>query len=112
MREKSTVRTYWLSGVLLLAFLTVSMTTIAFAQTITLATHYPPTSIAVLEPCFRAYEAQNPGVTIEHQQITYGDYLQTILTSPLRRSVARYLPRLFHLGRATCRERRPGDAAR
>ena len=83
MREKSTVRTYWLSGVLLLTSLTASVMTVAFAQTVTLATHYPPTSIAVLEPCFRAYEAQNPGVTIEHQQITYGDYLQTILTSRL-----------------------------
>ncbi len=82
MREKSTVRTYWLAGVLLLASL-MTFVTAAFAQTVTLATHYPPESIAVLEPCFRAYESQNPGIIIEHQQITYGDYLQTILTSRL-----------------------------
>ncbi len=68
---------YWL-GITLLFGLWSSVQ----AQTITIATHYPPESIAILEPCFATYEEQN-GVQIEHQQITYGDYLQTILTSRL-----------------------------
>ena len=74
------MKSAWLGGVLALL-----LTASAFAQdtTVTLATHYPPESIAVLEPCFAAYEEENPGVSIEHQQITYGDYLQTILTSRL-----------------------------
>ena len=66
---------YALGAVLLLS--------LAQAQTITLATHYPPASIEVLEPCFATYEEQNEGIDIQHQQITYGDYLQTILTSRL-----------------------------
>ena len=52
------------------------------AQTITLATHYPPENIKVLEPCFKQYQ-QETGVKVVHQQIPYGDYLQTILTARL-----------------------------
>ena len=61
----------------------VLLASTAQAQTITLATHYPPASVEILEPCFATYEEQNEGIEIEHQQITYGDYLQTILTSRL-----------------------------
>lgn len=52
------------------------------AQTVTLATHYPPENIAVLEPCFAAYQEET-GIEIVHQQIPYGDYLQTVLTARL-----------------------------
>ena len=55
---------------------------IAAAQTITLATHYPPENIKVLEPCFKQYQEET-GVKVVHQQIPYGDYLQTILTARL-----------------------------
>ena len=54
----------------------------AAAQTITLATHYPPENVAVLEPCFAQYQEET-GVEVVHQQIPYGDYLQTILTARL-----------------------------
>lgn len=54
----------------------------AAAQTITLATHYPPENVAVLEPCFAQYREET-GVEVVHQQIPYGDYLQTILTARL-----------------------------
>ena len=54
----------------------------AAAQTITLATHYPPENVAVLEPCFAQYQ-QETGVEVVHQQVPYGDYLQTILTARL-----------------------------
>lgn len=54
----------------------------AAAQTITLATHYPPENVAVLEPCFVQYQEET-GVEVVHQQIPYGDYLQTILTARL-----------------------------
>ncbi|MBP1807071.1 ABC transporter substrate-binding protein [Rubellimicrobium aerolatum] len=51
------------------------------ARTIQVATHYTPEQAAPLEACFDAFEAANPGVTVEHQQTAYGDFLQTILTS-------------------------------
>ena len=70
------------SAPLWLGLLSLALLSTVRAQTITLATHYPPESVAILEPCFATYEEQN-GVQIEHQQITYGDYLQTILTSRL-----------------------------
>ena len=54
----------------------------AAAQTITLATHYPPENVAVLEPCFAQY-GEETGVEVVHQQIPYSDYLQTILTARL-----------------------------
>ena len=55
----------------------------ALAQdtTITIATHYNQDQMAPLTECFREYEAQNPGVSIEHQQASYRDFLQTILTA-------------------------------
>ncbi len=54
----------------------------AGAQTVTMATHYPAESVAVLEPCFAQYQEET-GVEVVHQQIPYGDYLQTILTARL-----------------------------
>jgi multiple sugar transport system substrate-binding protein len=51
------------------------------AKTIQVATHYTVEQVAPLLACFDAYEAEHPGVTIEHQQTAYGDFLQTILTS-------------------------------
>jgi multiple sugar transport system substrate-binding protein len=54
----------------------------AAAQTLTLATHYPPENVAVLEPCFAQYRDET-GVEVVHQQVPYGDYLQTILTARL-----------------------------
>ena len=65
-----------------LALGVVSLLSAATAQTITLATHYPPENVKVLEPCFAQYE-QETGVRVVHQQIPYGDYLQTILTARL-----------------------------
>ena len=66
----------------LYVWLGLALLSCTYAQTITIATHYPPESISILEPCFATYEEQE-GIRIEHQQITYGDYLQTILTSRL-----------------------------
>lgn len=54
----------------------------ASAQTVTMATHYPAENVAVLEPCFAQYQEET-GVEVVHQQIPYGDYLQTILTARL-----------------------------
>lgn len=51
------------------------------ATTIQVATHYTEEQAAPLLACFDAYEAEHPGVTVEHQQTAYGDFLQTILTS-------------------------------
>jgi multiple sugar transport system substrate-binding protein len=51
------------------------------ATTIQVATHYTEEQAAPLLACFEAFEAEHPGVTIEHQQTAYGDFLQTILTS-------------------------------
>lgn len=59
-----------------------ALTPLAFSQTLTLATHYPPENVAVLEPCFAQY-AEETGVQVVHQQVPYGDYLQTILTARL-----------------------------
>lgn len=51
------------------------------AKTIQIATHYNEAQMAPLLECFAAYEAENPGIKIEFQQASYGDFLQTILTS-------------------------------
>ena len=50
-------------------------------KTIQIATHYNEAQMGPLLECFDAYEAANPGIAIEFQQATYGDFLQTILTS-------------------------------
>ena len=82
------MKRYWLSLLALFLFFSA-----AHAQTITLATHYGTEQIGVLEPCFRAYEEENPGIEIEHQQISYGDYLQTVLTS----RIGGQSPDIYHL---------------
>ncbi len=64
--------------------LTAAATSSVFAQdtkTITIATHYNDEQIAPITACFEAYEAEHPGIDIVHQQASYGDFLQTILTS-------------------------------
>jgi multiple sugar transport system substrate-binding protein len=55
----------------------------AWAQqkTITVATHYTDEQMRPLTACFRRYEAENPNIKIVHQQATFRDFLQTILTS-------------------------------
>jgi multiple sugar transport system substrate-binding protein len=50
-------------------------------KTITIATHYTEEQMRPLTACFRRYEAENPNVKIVHQQATFRDFLQTILTS-------------------------------
>jgi multiple sugar transport system substrate-binding protein len=46
------------------------------AVTLQVATHYSDEQVAPLIECFRAFEAENPGVTVEHQVASYGDFLQ------------------------------------
>jgi multiple sugar transport system substrate-binding protein len=50
-------------------------------KTITVATHYTDEQMRPLTACFRRYEAENPSIKIVHQQATFRDFLQTILTS-------------------------------
>ena len=66
-----------------LALATTALAAPAMAQetTIQIATHYNQEQMAPLTECFREYEAQNPGIAIEHQQASYRDFLQTILTA-------------------------------
>lgn len=66
---------------------------VATAQEITVAMHYGQAQQDILEPCFATYEEQNPGVDIVYQQISYGDYLQTILTS----RIGGQAPDIYHL---------------
>lgn len=66
---------------------------VAAAQTITFATHYNAEQIAPVERCAQEYEAENPGIDIVHQQIAFGDYLQTILTS----RIGGQAPDIYHL---------------
>ena len=53
------------------------------SRTIDVAMHYSQDQAAPLLACFERYEAANPGVTVAYQQLSYGDYLQTVLTSRL-----------------------------
>lgn len=48
---------------------------------LTVAMHYTQEQAAPLIACLEAYDAD--GVTAEYQQISYGDYLQTVLTGRL-----------------------------
>lgn len=47
--------------------------------TIRLAAHYNAEQAAPLLACLRAYEAKHPEVRITYQQVSYSDYLQTVL---------------------------------
>lgn len=64
----------------------------AVAQTITVATHYNAEQIAPVEQCAMQYE-QEHGVDIVFQQISYGDYLQTVLTS----RIGGQAPDIYHV---------------
>ena len=50
-------------------------------ETVSVAMHYTEEQAAPLLACFDRYEAANPGTEITYQQISYGEYLQTILTA-------------------------------
>lgn len=65
----------------------------AMAQTLTIAAHYTPEEAAALDMCFAEYEGQNPGVDVVYQQISYADYLQTVLTS----RIGGQSPDIYHL---------------
>ncbi len=54
---------------------------LAQQKTLTIATHYTDDQMKPLTACFRRYEEANPGIKIVHQQATFRDFLQTILTS-------------------------------
>jgi multiple sugar transport system substrate-binding protein len=51
--------------------------------TVTLAMHYTQEQAAPLLACLETYNAETEGVTVEYQQLSYRDYLQTVLTSRL-----------------------------
>ena len=62
---------------------TTALTAPALAQdskTITVSTHYNQEQMGPILACFEAYEAANPGISIEFQQVSYRDYLQTVMT--------------------------------
>ena len=63
------------------------------ARTVTVAMHYTQEQAAPLIECFAAYEEANPGVSVEYQQLSYRDYLQTVLTSRLGGQA----PDVYHL---------------
>ena len=63
------------------AALALALPAMAQETTITIATHYNQDQMAPLTECFREYEAQHPGTAIVHQQASYRDFLQTILTA-------------------------------
>ncbi|WP_181375910.1 extracellular solute-binding protein [Palleronia abyssalis] len=50
-------------------------------QTVEVAMHYTAEQAAPLLACFDRYEEANPGTSITYQQLSYRDYLQTVLTS-------------------------------
>ena len=63
------------------------------ATTLTVAMHYSQDQAAPLIECFRRYEEANPGIAVEYQQLSYRDYLQTVLTSRLGGQA----PDIYHL---------------
>ena len=63
------------------------------AKTITVAMHYSQDQAAPLTACFERYEEANPGTAVEYQQLSYRDYLQTVLTSRL----GGQSPDIYHL---------------
>ena len=50
-------------------------------MTIRLAAHYNAKQVAPLLACLKAYETLHPGIRIEYRQVSYVDFLQTILIS-------------------------------
>ena len=63
------------------------------AKTLTVAMHYSQDQAAPLIACFDRYEEANPAITVEYQQLSYRDYLQTVLTSRLGGQA----PDIYHL---------------
>ena len=59
---------------------------------ITVAMHYTPEEAGALIACMDRYEGET-GQPVEYQQISYGDYLQTVLTGRL----AGQAPDVYHL---------------
>jgi multiple sugar transport system substrate-binding protein len=55
------------------------------AQSVTLryAAHYTDEEMVPLTACFRDYEKQNPGTTIQYQQVALADFLPALQTSRL-----------------------------
>ena len=49
--------------------------------TIRFAAHYNAKQVAPLLACLKDYESLNPGIRIEYRQVSYADFLQTILIS-------------------------------
>jgi len=62
-------------------------------RTIDVAMHYSQDQAAPLLACFERYEAANEGIEVNYQQLSYGDYLQTVLTSRLGGQA----PDIYHL---------------
>ncbi|SFS12467.1 extracellular solute-binding protein [Sphingomonas jatrophae] len=56
--------------------------------TLRVAAHYTAKQAAPLLACFKRYEAAHPGLRIDYQQVSYRDYLQTVLISRVGRSPA------------------------
>ncbi|MCA9838665.1 MAG: extracellular solute-binding protein [Trueperaceae bacterium] len=75
-----------------LGFVLAFCLSLGFAQDLTLAAHYTAEQAAALEPCIAAY-AQETGVNVAYQQISYGDYLQTILTA----RIGGQAPDIYHI---------------
>lgn len=50
-------------------------------KTIKIATHYNQQQFAPLQACLTQYEAENSGIKIVHNQASYRDFMQTILTA-------------------------------
>lgn len=63
----------------------MSLATPAISQSeaLTVAMHYTQEQAAPLIACLEEYSATDNGVTAEYQQISYRDYLQTVLTGRL-----------------------------
>lgn len=75
-----------------LLLLAMAGITLAGAQTITIATHYTAEQLQPMQSCVEEYEAES-GVDLEFQQISYVDYLQTVLTS----RIGGQAPDVYHL---------------
>ena len=70
-----------LKGFTFLTAASLAATASAQEGPLTVAMHYTQEQAAPLLACLEAYDAD--GVTAEYQQISYGDYLQTVLTGRL-----------------------------
>jgi len=81
--KKNLTKSLLQSSVSLMAVLAMGAGSVSAQETKTIqvAAHYTPEQAAPVLECFTKYEAANPGIKIEYQQPSYGDFLQTILTS-------------------------------